>query len=400
MISQKKRAVAFDDYIEVEEQTKFEDTEEMFNPSSGNELSSITDADEEKIDEGKLISDSINQNVSSFNPDIMIEQMIQNFSLAKSIYGDSILRRISGFDANYLKKNIQIPEFRKELKEKMQGKIELLKHDDLLDEKGEITEEGYELASYALYLEELENTRPRGILGEKIHKKIFAYGDKNSERKYKRGDKFKDISLKKSIRSAIRKKHSTLGEDDLVVQDRESKGKVYVVYALDASGSMKGKKIELCKKAGIALAYNAINEKDSVGLLVFGTKVKEQIMPTTDFKLLLKAITKVRASMQTNIAETILKAIDMFPNANATKHLILLTDALPTFGKQPEQDTIEAVSIARNSGVTLSLIGISLDAEGEKFGKKLAETGEGRFYVVKNVDELDTIVLEDYYAIM
>ena len=90
----------------------------------------------------------------------------------------------------------------------------------------------------------------------------------------------------------------------------------------------------------------------------------------------------------------------MFPNANATKHLILLTDALPTFGKQPEQDTIEAVSIARSSGVTLSLIGISLDAEGEKFGKKLAETGEGRFYVVKNIDELDAIVLEDYYSIM
>ena len=62
-------------------------------------------------------------------------------------------------------------------------------------------------------------------------------------------------------------------KEDLSVFEREARGKVYIVYALDSSRSMKGSKIDLCKKAGIALAYQAINENDKIGLLVFGSQI-------------------------------------------------------------------------------------------------------------------------------
>ena len=241
---------------------------------------------------------------------------------------------------------------------------------------------------------------PKGILGEKIHKKAFVYGDKSDERGYKKGDRFKDISLKKSVRSAIKKKHSSLEKGDLIVSERKSRGQLYVVYALDASGSMKGKKIEICKKAGIALAYKAINEKDKVGLLAFGTNIKEKVRPTDDFTGIVRSIVKVRASMQTNIAETIRQSIDMFPSNKVTKHIILLTDALPTYGDKPEEETLEAVSAARSNGITISLIGIGLDDNGRDFAKKVAEIGDGKFYVVRDVNDIDQIVLEDYYALI
>ena len=84
---------------------------------------------------------------------------------------------------------------------------------------------------------------------------------------------------------------------------------------------------------------------------------------------------------------------------DVTKHLIVLTDALPTAGEQPEQDTIDAAGIAASHGITISVIGINLNKKGEKLAKKISEIGHGRLYVVKDVKEVDKVVLEDYYNV-
>ena len=361
-------------------------------------MHSVLDNDKKVIDSGKLISDAINQGMSSFSPDLMFEQLVKSYQLAKQIYGESIIRLVSGYEPDYIKKNIGIPEFQKELKEKIQQKIEELKEEGFLLKDNSLSEKGVELASLVLYFEELDKIVPKGIIGEKISKKTFVYGDKENARLYKKGDRYRDISLKKSIKLAIRRRHNYFHNKDLQVYEKQSKGQTYIVYALDASGSMKGKKIDACKKAGIALAYKAINEKDKVGLIVFGSEVKETIEPTLDFTMLLKEITKIRASRETDIVSTLQKAIEIFPSENITKHLILITDALPTKGDEPEKSTLEEASIARSKGITISLVGINLDEKGKKLAEKIVEIGEGRLYVVRNLENVDKIVLEDYYG--
>ena len=121
--------------------------------------------------------------------------------------------------------------------------------------------------------------------------------------------------------------------------------------------------------------------------------------PTLDFTRLLKEITRIRASKDTYLVSTLRKSIEMFPNDTITKHLILLTDALPTKGDEPEKSTLEEVSAARSMGITISLIGISLDEKGKKLAEKIVEIGEGRLYIVRNLADVDQIVLEDYYSV-
>jgi len=360
-------------------------------------MHSVLENDKKTIDDGKLISDAINQGMSSFAPDLMFEQLVKNYTMAKQIYGESIIRLVSGYEPDYVKKNVGIPEFQKELKEKIQEKIEGLKEEGFLEKDYSLSEKGIELASLVLYFEELDKIVPKDVIGEKISKKPFIYGEKEGSRLYKKGDRYRDIAIKKSVKLAIRRGHKGFDNKDLQVFERHSKGQTYVIYALDASGSMKGKKLEACKKAGIALAYKAINEKDKVGLIVFGSEVKEVIEPTSDFTRLLKEITKIRASKETEIVSTLQKAIELFPSGNITKHLILLTDALPTKGDKPEKSTLEEASIARSKGITISLIGINLDEKGKEFAQKIVEIGEGRLYVARNLEEVDKIVLEDYY---
>ena len=90
-------------------------------------MHSVLENDKKIIDSGKLISDAINQGMSSFTPDLMFEQLVKNYAMAKQIYGESIIRLISGYEPEYIKKNIGIPEFQKELKEKIQERLSSLR---------------------------------------------------------------------------------------------------------------------------------------------------------------------------------------------------------------------------------------------------------------------------------
>lgn len=362
-------------------------------------MHSVLENDSDTVDDGKLLNESFNQGISSFSPDMMFENIVQNYANAERIYGERMIRLLTGYDPNYVKKNIRIPEFCRELKSDIESNVKNMKKNGLLDKEGMITSNGLFLASLVLYTEELDNLIPKGFVGKKENKKKSHYGEKSDIRNYLNHDRFKDIDMRKSIKKSIRRNHTSIVKDDLIVSERISKGSIEIIYALDASGSMKGKKIETAKKAGIALAFKAIENRDKVGLIVFGTEIKEEIPPTLDFSLLLRRITCIKASNETNFTATIDKAIQMFSRKNTTKHLILLTDASPTIGSNPEEDTLHEVSKATSLGITTSVVGIDLDKGAEEFAKKLTQLSNGKLYTVRNLENLDRIILEDYYSI-
>ncbi len=392
--------VARDRYVPVEEKESIEELEgKLSRTSKETFMNSVMENDKDEIDKGKLIEESINQGVGSFSPDMMFESVVKDYKTAEKIYGEKILRIIFGYDPNYIEKNVKIPEFQKILKDNARQNVKRLIKDGVLDSQGAITEKGIELASLVMYTQELDNIVPRGISGEKMHKKESFYGGRDEGRTYRKGDRYRDIDIKKSIKTAIRRQHEKMGFEDLKVFERKSKGKCYIIYAVDASGSMKGKKISVAKKAGIALAFKAIQEKDNVGLLVFGDEIKEIVEPCTDFMRILRKLTTIRASAQTDIVMTIKKAIEMFPQGNVTKHLLFLTDALPTKGEDPEKETLDAVALAAEFGITISLVGLGLDKKGRELAQKIVELGRGKLYAVSNLDDVDKIVLQDYYSV-
>lgn len=344
--------------------------------------------------EGKIIRDAINNGMFSFNPDIMFQNITQNYSMAKQIYGESLIRELIGEVDNP-----NVPEIKRKLKNVLRENIEKLRKEGFLSSEFEINDLGLRLAALSLYTDELDHLISKGLVGEKINKKHSHYGETENIRAYKRGDRYRDISLKKSIKNAIKRMHCSLEKEDLKIFKRESRGRIYIVYALDASGSMKGEKIEFCKKAGIALAYKAINEKDMVGLIVFGSGVEDIVYPTHDFMLLLNSIARIRAKKETNIADTILKAIEIFPSENVTKHLMLITDAMPTIGLEPEKETLNAVSKAAAVGITISMVGINIDEKSRSLAESIIAIGNGRLYSLKTLENLDTVILEDYNSL-
>ncbi|MDD9954549.1 MAG: VWA domain-containing protein [Candidatus Woesearchaeota archaeon] len=354
---------------------------------------SVLENDEETIKDGQLLAESADYALGSFTPDLMFEALVKNYQSAKHMYGPTIIRALTGFEGDYIEKNKNIREFNEQLEQNIYENVGRLQEKGLLDNEGSVTKEGFHLASLVMYTEELDHLRAHG-LGKKETKERAHYGDKADRVPFKK-HRYKDLDIRASLHRAMRRGHTTLEQEDLKAVERKQHGKISVVYAIDSSGSMKGKKLHIGKKAGIALAYRAIADQNDVGLVIFTNDISQSIPPTQDFGSLLLELTKAKAGQETDLALAIEHATQLFGRAD-TKHLVLLTDAMPTSGKDPGQKALEMVTAARDAGVTVSVVGINLEKEGEKLAKRMVEIGEGKMYQVKNLDELDLIILEDY----
>ncbi len=361
-------------------------------------MRSVLENDSSSIEKGKIIEAAFDQSIGAFSPDIMFEKMVRDFRTAKQLYGERLIQLLTGYDPNYVEKNIGVPEFRRELKTKIKDRVAELRNDQLVSKEGAVTDKGVTLASLVLCLEELDRLAPKSGWGEHISEKKSAYGSTAGVKPFAKHDRYRDIAIKKSIKTAIRRGHQSLDEADLQSFERRSKGTFEIMYAVDASVSMKGEKLSNAKKAGVALAYKAIQNKDKVGLLLFSDEVLAEVPPSLDLVRILNALTCVKASRQTNIAQTILKACELF-SRSAAKHLIILTDAMPTAarnGDDPYKETIDAAGVAANYGITISVIGVGLTKEGARLAEKMVEVGKGKCYTVTNARDVDVIILEDY----
>ncbi len=362
-------------------------------------LHTQVEVDKDKIDKARVLTDAINNNVSSFSPDLTFEQFVNNYSTAKKLFGETLVRELSGYDASVVEKSMNVPEFKRELKERVKQNIEKLKQEGLLDKDGFITDMAYDFSALSMLSDELSRMEGKGFLGENVSKQKSAVGDIIDYRKFKSGDRYKSIALKQTIKKTLRRGHATLERDDLVAADRESKGRMEIIYALDNSGSMKGGKIGVAKRAGVALMYKAISNGDLAGLVIFGSKVQKAVPPTKDFASLLKELIRVKTSGETDIANCIDVSSKLFSSHSKTKHLVLITDAMQTMGKAPEKEVLRSISLAANMGVTITVVGISLNKEGEKLAKQIVNISNGSLFEIKSLDNLDQVVIEDYYRV-
>ncbi len=351
--------------------------------------------DEERILQGQILQEAVHQGISAFNPDVLFGQLVHNYGFAEQLYGPKLLRLLTGEDPTTLRKQLRLPELQRILRSRMQEIFKELRKEGFVDKEYTIIDQGYELATLSLYMDELRILEAKG-LGERLHQRRSHYGDKQDVRLYHAGDRYANLALRRSIHLALRRGHSSLLIEDLSVFDRESHGSVSVILALDASGSMKGKKIAACKRAGVALAYHALESRDRVGLVVFGKEISVAVPPTNDFSLFMRTLIHVRAKQETDIASTVRRAISLFGSDPATKHLILVTDAVPTVGEDPQQETLQVIAEAAFAGITTSVIAIGPVGEHVAFARHMVEIGGGRLGILSNLDDLDALILEEY----
>lgn len=362
---------------------------------------SVVDVDVDSIDEGMVVEEAFNNNMGSFMPDMMFKDMVNNFKNAKKLYGETLIRELSGYDPRYIDKNVKIPEFQRELQKRLQDKADDLQDKGLMKGNGTFTKDALNVAALFMMQEEFESSLgPSSYFGHHVHKTSDAQGDKSTIRPYKKGDPYKDVAAKQSAKLAIRRGRSTLVKEDLVSFDRESRQQINVVYALDTSGSMKGEKIRLAKRAGVSLAHRAIRDNNKVGLVLFGSSIEKQVPLTKNFYSFVRPLITSFPGNETDIALAIKTARFQLHDAKGIKHVVIITDGLHTTSKSPTSDVLEQVMIACEDDISISLVGINLDDTGLDLARQVVDLSNGRLYSVKDLSDVGSVIIGDYDALM
>ncbi len=349
----------------------------------------------QKARDGIIVGESVNRGINNFSPDMIFERIVDNYKVAKEIYGEKIIELLSGYDSSYIEKNLKIPEFKKILKNNIKNEVSALKERDVLEDNFSISDEAMESSIVEMYLKEIDDILPHSYFGDKV-KKLNHQGIEKVEDYPTLKKRYSNIMLSKTVKRAIRREHKEVFEDDIVWGERIEKGKTEMVFALDSSASMKGEKLKACKTAGIALCYWAIGNKDKVGLLSFGQEIHKKIPPSTDLKHIIKEIAGIKANKQTDIGLPIKEAITLFEKNNSQKSLVIITDAMQTATKKSETSVLDSCFSARDNKIVISVIGIGLNEKARIFANRICGITQGVLYEIDSYQDIPRILVSEY----
>ena len=351
----------------------------------------------EKTEEKNVIApigEAIDNGVTNINPDIFYSNLVSNYERARKLYGKRLLRLITGYDPKSIEINLQLKEFREELKNSIYRNVKRLQEEGVLDKQYGITAKTARLIASQLLEEELEKLAR--IAREGIQGKKPGYGEEKDLIMYKPGIPYRSLSSRATIKTTARRMHRAIHIEDLRYKERKEQKGLELVIVLDTSASMKGEKIRNAKKAGIALTHIAINDGNKVGLVLFSSTSRKKIKPTKNEQEIVESIVRIHPMGQTNMQEAIRDSISLFHRGKTSKHIILITDALPNVGEKPLEQVLRAINTARERGISISIIGIMLNKEGIRTAEIIARNGAGRFYDLRDANKLDIVLIRDY----
>ncbi len=315
-------------------------------------------------------------------------------------------------------------EIQRETGKKLIKKLKLKALEQLFEKLGEMkvletTFPGWGLSTKAaqVFLEELF---PRiwgyaPSLSEGKHsigKKAFSGSGKIvGTRKFRTGDRYRDVSIKETIKNTIRAGRTTVEREDIMAFQREPRTRVEIILLLDISGTMlEGNKLLHAKKAASALALMSSKYGDRMGIVSFSNKGKKELRLTDDPNILTKKILDLfvlSRGDETNIGEALRIARFMMireGSSSATKHLILVSDGVPTAphlpNMSPEEFALkEAVEVVRKK-ITISAICICAeeDSAEPEFLRKITKIGQGRLFSVKEENLPQTLLTEHEFV--
>lgn len=180
-----------------------------------------------------------------------------------------------------------------------------------------------------------------------------------------------------------------------------------VVFVLDRSGSMSGKRIQQAKEA-LSFILKNLNPEDQFNIVVYSDSVEpmfESLVPA-DKQHVSKAsetVDRIDASGGTNIHKALSTAMSLISNGSAAetgrpKYVIFLTDGLATVGKTDEKTILADTLAANKSKARLFALGVGYNVNIRLLDKLVLEN-RGRSDYVKESEPAEAKVAAMYRKI-
>lgn len=163
-----------------------------------------------------------------------------------------------------------------------------------------------------------------------------------------------------------------------------------VVFVVDRSGSMSGKKIEQAREA-LKFVLNNLRDGDLFNIVAYDSNIStfrpelEKFSDTTRDEAL-GFVNSLFAGGSTNIDGALTTALGMLNDKQRPSYVIFLTDGLPTVGEQNEAKIAQHAATANQARARVFSFGVGYDVNSRLLDKLSAENHGQSEYVRPNED--------------
>jgi len=223
-------------------------------------------------------------------------------------------------------------------------------------------------------------------------------------RRFRFGDKYRDISLRDTIKEAIRNRRRQITREDIIVTTKDIRTRMDIVLVVDLSGTMlQLDKFWFAKQSAIALSLAAAAYKDRVAVVSFSNLAEIIVDLTANPHKVTRRVLdlELHENAFTNIGYGLLKACELLehhPKGRAKQHVILISDGDATAPHpSPQKYALRQAALVARRGITISCICINQRSADPELMRRIAKTGKGRIYLI-GAEELPAALLEEAAA--
>jgi len=188
--------------------------------------------------------------------------------------------------------------------------------------------------------------------------------------------------------------------------DAEDRPPALLIFTVDVSGSMaRENRLGLVKRA-LALLLDELRPDDRVGLVVFGSTGRVPLEPTRDHEAIREAIQRLEPGGSTNAEEGLVLAYRMADRfrdeleeepdgRRPIVRVILCSDGVANVGRTGASSILERIRRETGKGIQLTTVGFGMGNYNDTLMERLADTGDGRYAYVDDLDEARRIFVEE-----
>ncbi len=174
-----------------------------------------------------------------------------------------------------------------------------------------------------------------------------------------------------------------------------------LIFTVDVSGSMaREDRLELVKRA-LQLLIDQLDERDRIGLVVYGTNGQVLLEPTGDHEAIRRAIDRLTPDGSTNAEEGLVLAYRLagrYYRRGEINRVILCSDGVANVGRTGPESILRSIGEAARRGIELTTVGFGMGNYNDVLMEQLADRGNGHYAYVDSLAEARKVFVENLTA--